>query len=282
MAEISQRTVAAMIALFDYLGCYDPVGYTDWNEGPRITASKLKNFLYSRNFDNKLLSNFEQLQWNFETILPALRDNSTWGKGETVLRALAAALIQLAEDLDITGESEFRIFVLSLRRDGLTENSGTVIDIDKEIVDIPAEVSAIEQLISDGCHDGTATLMHHLKTAERQFVSKEWGPSAGEWRKFYEEALRGVWRLTRQNDPQWAKRLEKPNFADVLNWLEEAKYFTSEEKNAYGAAWGFLSVGNHPGLPDPDVARLCKFLSLTFGHACLIKLEWWKKRKFRG
>jgi hypothetical protein len=60
----------------------------------------------------------------------------------------------------------------------------------------------------------------------------------------------------------------------------KAQFFTGNEQSAYGAAWGVLSVGNHPGLLDADIARFCRDLTLVFGQASLQKLEWWKARGF--
>jgi hypothetical protein len=297
MAEISQRTIATMIVLFDHLGCYDPVGYTAWDEGPIITATKLRTILYSHNFDRKLLDRFQFLDWNFAHILPALRDNSIWGsisnprtavqvaqanqgRNETILRSLAEVLPSLENWTESLHYGAFRAFLSSLQMDGFTLSGGVLADADTEIVDIPAEVSAIEGSIAHSRHDHTQLLMHHLHTAQRQFAKAEWGPSAGEFRKFYEEILRGVWRFTLANNPKFLGRIEKPGFRDLMNWLQDSGFFTNDEKDAYGSAFGFLSLGNHPGLPDPYMARLCMILALTLGHACLQKMARWNGKQF--
>jgi hypothetical protein len=36
--------------------------------------------------------------------------------------------------------------------------------------------------------------------------------------------------------------------ANRLDYLEKTGLFTTDEKAAFGAAWGFLSAGSHPGL----------------------------------
>jgi hypothetical protein len=88
--------------------------------------------------------------------------------------------------------------------------------------------------------------------------------------------------VTRLNNSRLLSRLEKPVFADVLHWLVEVKFLTEDEKAAYGAAFGFLSVAHHPGLPDPDMARLCMILAMSLGHACLLKLGSWTRANFRA
>jgi hypothetical protein len=59
-----------------------------------------------------------------------------------------------------------------------------------------------------------------------------WGEASGEWRKFFEETIRGLWRLTRINNPSFLAKIERPPFKDVLLWLEQAGFFTSDEKDA--------------------------------------------------
>jgi len=111
-------------------------------------------------------------------------------------------------------------------------------------------------------------------------TDSNWGEASGEWRKVYEETIRGIWRLTRLNNPSFSGKIEYPPFKDVLIWLEQAEFFTADEKEAYGAAWGFLSVGGHPGMTDGDIAKFCMILAMTFGHSALKKLDWWAKKGF--
>ena len=53
-----------------------------------------------------------------------------------------------------------------------------------------------------------------------------------------------------------------------------------EESEAYGAAFGFLSIGNHPGIKDEQLAYLSRTLALPLAHACLAKLRSWNGRVF--
>src|SRR5580698_1412163 len=78
MTNISQNTVVAMIKLFEHLGCYDSPMYTYSLDGPLISAAELRKFLYSLDFENKLLDRFAQDDWDFNFILPRLRDGSFW------------------------------------------------------------------------------------------------------------------------------------------------------------------------------------------------------------
>jgi hypothetical protein len=299
MVDVSQRTVVGMIEMFRELGCYDPSGYSFSSQAPKMTATRLREFLYSHNFEKKFLDQCEDWDWSFERILPSLRDESFFvvgnqnfrtkvqsaynnqGRGQTLLRMLLATVVEIYMRLKMNRTDEFVSILHCMDADGLIWAEGKILDADREIVDIPAELSAFEKTMQSSGHDDLPLLQHHFSTAQRQFNDSEWGPSAGEWRKLFEEIMRGVWRMTRQKNPAFSGYIEHPNFADVMNWLFAAGFFHKDEKDAYGAAWGFLSVGNHPGMLDAEVAKFSRILSLTFGHSCLQKLEWWKKKGYR-
>jgi len=298
MTNISQNTVVAMINLFEHLGCYDSPMYTYGLDGPLVSATELRTFLYSLNFDNQLLNRFEREDWKFNSILPTLRDGTFWkvtsrrlledaeaasakvARGETVLRQLAEALVELCRRQELLHSWPYMRFVSALRNDGFTLSFGKIIESGTEVVDLPAELSATEKTVTNSKHDAIKTLLHHLQSAQKQMMDSAWGTASGEWRKFFEETIRGVWRLTRLNNPDFATRDVHPPFKDVLLWLEQAGLFTSDEKAAYGAAWGFLSVGGHPGMTEGDIAHFCMILSMTFSHAALKRLDWWANKGY--
>jgi hypothetical protein len=70
--------------------------------------------------------------------------------------------------------------------------------------------------------------------------------------------------------------------ANRLQYLQDVGFFTSDEKTAFGAAWGFLSAGSHPGIPSRDEARIGLILSLEFGQLLLLKFANWAANGFRG
>lgn len=51
--------------------------------------------------------------------------------------------------------------------------------------------------------------------------------------------------------------------ADRLDYLEKNGLFTSDEKTAFGGAWGFLSAGSHPGLPPREQALIVCYCRLS-------------------
>lgn len=164
--------------------------------------------------------------------------------------------------------------------DGCVSNLEQQVEANTSIVDLAAEQSLLEKAINQSRHDDKARLLHYFETARREFDNGKWGTSMGEWRKFFEEVLRGVWRFTRLNNKKATGRLEKPPMATTLNWLVEFKFFTNDEWNAYNFACGFLAAGDHPGIGDGDLAHLSMTLATTCGYACLKKLEHWNGDQF--
>jgi hypothetical protein len=248
MANISQSTVVAMINVFEYLGCYDNA-YSYSSDGPIITATELRKHLFSLDFNDGLLDRFGQWDWEFNTILPSLRAGTffrapsrrSWNedaesadevqeRAETILRALAAALILFFEDRKIKQPPEFSKLAYGLRKDGLTFSGGKIIESETEVVDVPAELSAFERSVDRSKHNGKVTVLHHLKIAERQMTLSEWGPASGEWRNVFEESLRGVWRLTTLNNGSFETHSAHPPFKDVLTFLNVAGFLLKTRK----------------------------------------------------
>ncbi len=252
---------------------------------PLVTASQLKNRLYAQGFDTAILGFFQQQSWKFDRILPSLLDGSfitsadwstSWERtGPQYVLGLAEALLGISRQPEIPHSPLFDDLLREFERDGYVLSGGRLVEADTSIVDVPAEVSLLRASIDRSRHDNKSVLTHHFDTAAQQLEDEHWGPTMGEWRKFFEEVLRGVWRFTRQKNRDAAAKIERPGMADLFKWLQEVGFFTADEATAYGAVYGFLSGGNHPGIRDRDSARFCMILAMTFGHSCLLKLESW-------
>lgn len=292
LTDISQRTIALMIPLFDHLGFYDRTFTKDLVEHqPLLSNTDLSNSLAAAGFDNTVLEHFESRHWNFRGILPELRDGSFADHfvGQNLpehshghyLLGLATTLDGIYQNLGMSGMAAFAAFKQSLQNDGYVPNRNQPATTEMSIVDIPAELSLLEQTIDRSRHDDKAALANYFTVARKEFDNGRWGPSMGEWRKFFGEILRGVWRFTRLNNGRAGALVEKPPIPHTLNFLAEFGFFTKDEWNAYSSAWGFLSAGDHPGVGDRDLARLSITLAMTFGHACLEKLEHWDGERFK-
>src|ERR1017187_7320642 len=169
MAEISQRTIAHMIQLFEYLGCFDPTYASMLNEHqPRVTATDLRNALYASGFDNAALKLFQVRRWDFQSILPELRDGSFAGNFDSqpehpydyYLVGFANAIATCFQDFGLSSMPEFIAFKEDLRKDGFISDGRRLVEADCSIADVPAELSLLEKTIARSRHDDKATLLH--------------------------------------------------------------------------------------------------------------------------
>jgi hypothetical protein len=261
----------------------------------------MRRFLFSRDFVRDTLTLFDECDWNFEEMLPAILDgslkvpdNPNWrnrgdvawashGDPQLLLQNLATAFILKANAINNGPYGrllDVRSLWEALQKDGFIYKDGQLREANNEVVDIQANTSALHVAINQAQHDNRQLLLHHLGEANRQFDNGEWGAATSEWRHFFEESVRGAWRQTRANNPTYSGRLVKPPFADVIKWLADSDFLTADEASAFGSAWGFLSVGTHPGTKPESLARLCRSLAMTFGEACLQKLAIWDGQTF--
>lgn len=291
LIDISQQTVGLMIPLFDHLGFYDRTFTRDAEEHlPLVESADLKNSLLAAGFDDNVLQQFQTSQWNFRSILPELHDGSFASHFEGAeqpehsygyyLIGLANSLDEIYRGLGMANMAAFTAFKESLRNDGYVPKPKRKVEKAIPVVDLPAELSLLEQAINRSKHDDKAALLYHLATARKEFDSGRWGLSMGEWRKFFEEVLRGTWRFTRLNNMRAGALVEKPPIPHTFNFLAEFGFFTKDEWSAYSSASAFLSAGDHPGVGDSDLARFSMTLAMTFGHACLEKLDHWTGDRF--
>ncbi len=170
-----------MINVFEHLGCYDSMTYSYSGDGPLISATELRKFLYSLDFDNKLLDRFAEWDWAFKDILPCLQDGTFWKpeprswredaegasakevRGETVVRQLAEALAELCRRLKLLNLPLYKSVLFGLRNDGFTLSFGKIIEAGTEVVGLPAELSAAEETVTRSKHDDVKTVLHHPK-----------------------------------------------------------------------------------------------------------------------
>jgi hypothetical protein len=123
-------------------------------------------------------------------------------------------------------------------------------------------------------------ILRHLGDARDHFLQQKDHSSIGEARNFIQALLDGIGHET---NALGAHSVGYPSgIANRLNYLEQVGFLTSDEKTAVGAAWGFLSAGNHPGIPTRDEARVALILSLEFAVVLLLKFSNWKMNAYRG
>lgn len=253
-----------------------------------MEVDKLSITLFGMGFDQPFLDRCSQrYRWNFASLFPALHDGSFFptdqlierstaiDNGRAMLRGFATALSGI-----IAQNPEFAIeaaqeFQNSLLNDGFQFVGTRLIETNQDIIPESQEISAVESLIRRSIHDNREILLHHFGNGRNLYESGPYHACINEWRSFLEETLRGVWRATRINRPDFSSFAERPSVKDPFSFLNRSGFLKDDEKEAFNGAWAFLSAGGHPGISDRDDAHLSMILTLTFGHAALLKLEKW-------
>jgi hypothetical protein len=69
--------------------------------------------------------------------------------------------------------------------------------------------------------------------------------------------------------------------ANRIVYLREVGFLTPDEEAAIKSAWGALSAGSHPGVPERDEARIGLILALELGQLLSLKFGNWKKGGFK-
>lgn len=312
MAELSQRSVAQMIRVFDKLGCYEDTPFHETL--PLINATDLKRDLYARDFDHRLLERCApQNVWNFDEIFTSLYDGGffnpplagrSWSATRARLEYLSdsvrqaeqvergqSLLLKFGEYLfdkknilaDYDGwYAELEQLLNSLDLDGFRLHQGKLIPADTAIFDQPKQVSLLVEQIKTAKLSSEQTLLHHFSNGEQAYLDGKFDTAVGEWRKFFERLLKDIAEDTGRNRVDLKKDAAKLTMKDLFSYLEEAGFLDSDEKLAFSSSWGFLSSGAHPGVGNKDKAYLAMVLSSSFGHVALTKFEAWKTHGYKG
>jgi len=192
--------------------------------------------------------------------------------GEWLLQRLAALASTLPE-----GEAVAR----SLELDGfqVDQKNLQLVPLDS-VTSEREEEERVVSLVNQSGLGNSAVILKHLQDARDLFLQQKDHPSIGEARNFVQALLDGIGDETSSHG---GHSVGFPGgTANRLNYLEQVGFFTTDEKTAVGAAWGFLSAGNHPGIPSRDEARIALILSLEFGLMLLLKFSNWKANAYRG
>ncbi len=203
---------------------------------------------------------------------PYLSKEDAAQTGERLLQRLAALASTLPE-----GEEVQR----SLELDGfqVDQKNLRLMQLDS-VTSQKEEEERVVTLVNQSCLPGSAVILRHLRDARDHFVQQKDHSSIGEARNFVQALLDGIGDETNAHG---GHSIGYPaGMSNRLIYLEQVGFFTSDEKTAVGAAWGFLSAGNHPGIPNRDEARIALILSLEFGVMLLLKFSNWKSNAYRS
>lgn len=286
---LSQRTIAkAVQSLREYQ-----------NEQVR-TLSRVPEFgimLYERDFPDWLVTHAEsEYGWEWLKIFMDLRngrflfpsgsyfnDDSITGKflteGEALIlgRAYAGRLVAFASLLAPEGESVTR----SLELDGYSVNKNTLALIHFEgPVSAQEEEDRLSTLVKGTGLPNHEVILKHMTDANSLYTEGKHHASLNESRNMIQALIDGVSVETKKHGNHSGGLAS--GTANRMGYLRDVDFLTPDERAALGSAWGSLSAGSHPGVPERDQARIGLVLALEFGQLLMLKYMNWKSKAYRA
>ena len=155
---------------------------------------------------------------------------------------------------------------LSLLLDGLEISHGQIISIEGPI-SVTREKSRLLKNLESSSFFQKVVIAKHLKDAEDLFAEGKMHPAMGEARSALQAGIEDTVTLVEA-------KVQKKSGAGVGNQIEflsKHSLFSPDEDAAFRAAWGFLSAGAHPGLPQDESGRIGLIFGLEFLQVLLLK-----------
>ena len=147
-------------------------------------------------------------------------------------------------------------------------------------VSAQVEEDALTTMVNrSGISDGK-TVIKHIVDASSLYVDKKYHPSLNESRNLLQCLIDNIGADTHKSGAH-STRGFPGGTANRIDYLRDVGFLTVDETAAYKSAWGALSAGSHPGVPERDEARIGLVLALEFGQLLLLKFESWKAGAFK-
>lgn len=276
MKPPSQRTLARMMSVL-----------TSAAQLPTFSR-----FLYENDFPDWFLTQAASFyEFNWDRILPDLRSgrfftatNSyfelpSWNiTGEYLTdreaRALGEHFIEMLAALATTlphGDS----IANALQLDGLS------VDVQKlRLIPLDGPVSAKEEetalsaLVNRTGITDASTILKHMADADGLYLDEKYHPSLNESRNLVQSLIDNIGGDTHKSGVHSAGF--PGGTANRIEYLRTVSFLTADEMAALKSAWGALSAGSHPGVPEREEARIGLILALEFSQLLLLKFEDWK------
>jgi hypothetical protein len=199
--------------------------------------------------------------------------------GEFYIQRLAAFAIALAprsREALFVSESLLR----QLQLDGFDVNKKNL-----TLVPIEGPVSAQEEegrltsLVKNSGVPQSRVVLKHIEDAQSLYAEGKDHPSLNESRNLIQALIDGISTETDTHGKHKTKLTG--GTAPRIQFLTKVGFFTADEQSAFNSAWGSLSAGSHPGVPDRDQARIGLVLALEFGQLLLLKFTNWRSNGYK-
>jgi hypothetical protein len=170
--------------------------------------------------------------------------------------------------------------VNSLQLDGYSVNTQKLSLIPLEnLVSAEKEGDALTARVKSAGFANAQTVLQHIADAKNLFVESKYHQSLNESRNVL-QCLVDDNSSDTHNSRAHSTKLPGGT-ANRIAYLREVGFLTTDEEADCKSAWGALSAGSHPGVPDRDEARIGLILALEFGQLLLLKFANWKANAYK-
>jgi hypothetical protein len=123
-------------------------------------------------------------------------------------------------------------------------------------------------------------ILKHIQDAASLYAEAKDQPSLGQSRNILQALIDGISTETNRHG---GHSLGLPSGTGPrIGYLKDVQFFTGDEQAAFKSAWGSLSAGAHPGVPEREQARIGLILALEFGQLLLMKFGNWKNNGYKA
>jgi hypothetical protein len=271
MKEVSQKTLVEIMRAM------------------RKSGFNLGEALYEHDFPGWFVTHAGSCYgWDWQNILIALRnghffdppgyfsDVSITGEyltgaqkrvhGEWIIQRLAAFSTTLP-----AGEPVSR----SLQLDGYDVDKKKLTLVRLEgFVSTAQEEDVLSALVRQSGISNGNVVLKHIEDAHKLYIDANLHPSLNESRNLIQLLID---EISTDTNKQGKHSVGLPGgTANRIEYLKKVNFLTGDEEAAYKAAWGSLSAGSHPGVPEREQTRIGLILALEFAQLLLLKFQNWR------
>ena len=149
----------------------------------------------------------------------------------------------------------------------------------ENVVSAQEEEDALTAQVKSTGISNAETVLQHIADANSLFVERKYHASLNESRNVLQCLVDNISSDTHNSGAHSSKL--PAGTGNRIGYLSEVGFLTADEEAAFKSAWGALSAGSHPGVPDRDEARIGLILALEFSQLLLLKFGNWKKNAYK-
>ena len=209
-----------------------------------------------------------------ETIIPEqrfLEPERAKVLGEYFIQKLAAFACTLASSDSLMRSIQLDGFDLDTAKLKLIPLEGPV--------SVQQEADRLSSLVNNCGIPNPDVVLRHIQDAQLLYADGKDHPSLGESRNVIQSLIDGISAETAAHGKHTTKL--PGGTSNRIDYLAQVGFLTNNEKAAFNSAWGTLSAGSHPGVPEREQARIGLTLGLEFGQLLMLKLANWKRNGYR-